>query len=191
MKKTISLSLNKEHFQLLIPCSIDTNEEHSELVSKSIILHKDNVSHINLHHSHSVQNNKHKNDYESEISESTIKDINPFLLTRFPFATISIEGKHFLIYDVPMDGSCFFHTLSLGINGDCSHSHLYRRSICNRMFYDYNIWEDMLKVLHCSNMSPQMYWDTMVASNHWVASAEISAATDIMHCNINIWIYGV
>jgi hypothetical protein len=30
-----------------------------------------------------MQNNKHKNDYESEISESTIKDINPFLLPQY------------------------------------------------------------------------------------------------------------
>ena len=90
-----------------------------------------------------------------------------------------------------MDGSCFFHTLSLGINGDFSHSHLYRRSICNKLFYDYNIWEDMLKVLHCNSMSPQMYWDTMVAGNHWATSAAISAATNTMHCNLNMWTYGV
>lgn len=36
-----------------------------------------------------------------------------------------------------------------------------------------------------------MYWDTMVAGNHWDTSAEISAATNTMHCNLNMWTYGV
>jgi hypothetical protein len=40
------LDHDRQHTQLLIPCNIDTNEEHSELVSKSSILHKDNVSQI-------------------------------------------------------------------------------------------------------------------------------------------------
>jgi hypothetical protein len=35
---------------------------------------------------------------------------------------IKIESEDFLIYDVPEDGQCFFHALSLAITGKLSQS---------------------------------------------------------------------
>jgi hypothetical protein len=39
---------------------------------------------------------------------------------------IKIESEDFLIYDVPGDGQCFFHVLSLAITGNLSQSLVYR-----------------------------------------------------------------
>jgi hypothetical protein len=39
---------------------------------------------------------------------------------------IKIENEDFLMYDVPGDGQCFFHALSLAITGHLSQSLVYR-----------------------------------------------------------------
>jgi hypothetical protein len=43
---------------------------------------------------------------------------------------IKIESGDFLIYDVPGDGQCFFHALSLAITGNLSQSLVYLKSQC-------------------------------------------------------------
>jgi hypothetical protein len=50
---------------------------------------------------------------------------------------IKIESEDFLIYmyDVPGDGQCFFHALSLAITGNLSQSLVYRSLICYRYCY--------------------------------------------------------
>jgi hypothetical protein len=42
---------------------------------------------------------------------------------------IKIESEDFLIYDVPEDGQCFFHVLSLAITGNLLQSMVYRSDI--------------------------------------------------------------
>ena len=42
---------------------------------------------------------------------------------------IRIENEDFLMYDVPEDGQCFFHALSLPITGNLSQSLVYRSLI--------------------------------------------------------------
>ena len=42
---------------------------------------------------------------------------------------IKIESEDFLIYDVPGDGQCFFHALSLAITSNLSQSLVYRSGI--------------------------------------------------------------
>ena len=51
---------------------------------------------------------------------------------------LPIKGNTYTVYDVPGDGSCFFHCLSLAIHGDIGWSHMYRHLIC-RYIYIY-IW---------------------------------------------------
>jgi hypothetical protein len=56
---------------------------------------------------------------------------------------IKIESEDFLICDVPGDGQCFFHVLSLAITGNLSQSLVYRSLICSEIynnidFYDLN-----------------------------------------------------
>ena len=47
------------------------------------------------------------------------------------FGRIKIESEDFPIDDVPGDGQCFFHALSLAITGNLSQSLVYRPLICS------------------------------------------------------------
>ena len=50
---------------------------------------------------------------------------------------IKIESGDFLIYDVPGDGQCFFHALSLAITGNLSQSLVYRSLICSEIYNNF------------------------------------------------------
>ena len=47
---------------------------------------------------------------------------------------IKIENEDFLMYDVPGDGQCFFHALSLAITGNLSQRLVCRSLICSEKF---------------------------------------------------------
>lgn len=47
---------------------------------------------------------------------------------------LPIKGNTYTVYDVPGDGSCFFHCLSLAIHGDIGWSHMYRHLICRYIY---------------------------------------------------------
>jgi hypothetical protein len=98
---------------------------------------------------------------------------------------IKIESEDFLIYDVPGDGQCFFHAHSLAITGNLSHSLVYRSLICSEI-YNFDFYEDQLKLSHHSNISRHVYRNKMVHGS----STEISVATRILQSNINIWLQG-
>jgi hypothetical protein len=98
--------------------------------------------------------------------------------------------KIFLIYDVPGDGHCFFHALSLAITGNLSQSWVYRSLICSEIYNNFDFYEDQLKLSHHSNISRHEYLNKMVHGNQWASSIEISVATRILQSNINIWLQG-
>jgi hypothetical protein len=103
---------------------------------------------------------------------------------------IKIESEDFLIYDVPGDGRCFFHALSLAITGILSQSLVYRSLICSEIYNNFDIYEDQLKFSHHSNISRHAYLNKMVHGNQWATSTEISVATRILQSNINILLQG-
>ena len=94
--------------------------------------------------------------------------------------------KIFLIYDVPGDGHCFFHALSLAITGNLSQSWVYRSLICSEIYNNFDFYEDQLKLSHHSNISRHVYRNKMVHGS----STEISVATRILQSNIIIWLQG-
>jgi hypothetical protein len=59
---------------------------------------------------------------------------------------IKIESEYFLIYDVPRDGQCLLHGLSLAITGNVSHSLVYRALICSEIYNNFDFYEDQLKL---------------------------------------------
>jgi len=103
---------------------------------------------------------------------------------------IKIESEDFLIYDVPGDGQCFFHALSLAITGNLSQSLVYRSLICSEIYNNFDFYEDQLKLSHHSNISRHEYLNKMVHGNQWATSTEISVATRILQSNINILLQG-
>jgi hypothetical protein len=59
---------------------------------------------------------------------------------------IKIEIEDFLIYNVPGDGQCFFHALSLAITGNLSQSLVYRSLICSEIYNNIDFYGDQLKL---------------------------------------------
>jgi hypothetical protein len=49
------------------------------------------------------------------------------------------------MYDVPGDGQCFFHALSLAITGNLSQSLVYRSLICSEIYNNFDFYEDQLR----------------------------------------------
>ena len=103
---------------------------------------------------------------------------------------IKIESEDFLIYDVPGDGQCFFHALSLAITGNISQSLVYRSLICSEIYNNFDFYEDQLKLSHHSNISWHAYRNKMVHGTQWSTSTEISVATRILQSIINTWLQG-
>jgi hypothetical protein len=103
---------------------------------------------------------------------------------------IKIENEDFLMYDVPGDGQCFFHALSLAITGNLSQSLVYRSLICSEIYNNFDFYEDQLKLSHHTNISRHEYLNKMVHGNQWATSTEISVATRILQSIINIWLQG-
>ena len=52
-------------------------------------------------------------------------------LSSYPIAnSLTILSQAFNVYDVPGDGNCLFHSISLSLHGNFRHSFDYRRRIC-------------------------------------------------------------
>jgi hypothetical protein len=66
---------------------------------------------------------------------------------------IKIESEDFLIYDVPGDGQCFFHALSLASTGNLSQSLVYRSLIYSEIYSNFDFYEDQLKLTFYFNSS--------------------------------------
>jgi hypothetical protein len=75
---------------------------------------------------------------------------------------IKIESEDYLIYDVPGDGQCFFHALSLAITGNLSQSLVCRSLICSEIYNNFDFYEGQLKLSHHSNISRHAYRNKMV-----------------------------
>ena len=90
---------------------------------------------------------------------------------------IKIKNEDFLIYDVPGDGQCLFHALRLTITGNSSQSLVYRSLICSEI-YNFDFYEDQLKLSHHINISRHEYLNKIVHGNQWATRTEISVATD-------------
>ena len=69
------------------------------------------------------------------------------------FSNISINETKFNVFPVPGDGNCFFHSLSLILNGDFSMSNNYRQLICTFILQNWAFWEDRILISHEHNMT--------------------------------------
>jgi hypothetical protein len=77
----------------------------------------------------------------------------------------------------------FFNALSLGISGNFKQSEIYRNLICKEIYDSYAYWEDILKVSHFKNISPQKYLNYMVKDKNITKSTALKK-TVTTHSNI-------
>ena len=102
--------------------------------------------------------------------------------------TIQIGDQFYHSYIVPGDGNCFFHTLSLTLQGDFSHTALYRNVICAYIEDTWTQWKEWAALCHDQNINREMYREMMVKNNGWASTCEIEAAAIILGVAIKVFL---
>ena len=101
---------------------------------------------------------------------------------------ISIQNCDYLVVNVPGDGNCFFHCLSLGLYGNFSRSDMLRYRICQTILKNWRQWENNVEIFHGPQITHQKYRSSMLLLNDSANSCEIEAASEIFDCTINVWL---
>jgi signal recognition particle subunit SEC65 len=92
------------------------------------------------------------------------------------------------VYDVPGDGNCFFHCLSLAMHGRLTDARAYRHLICSNILETWNHWEEKVQLHHKTSMTKHTYWGSMLRHNGWATICEVEAAAEHFGCKINVWL---
>ena len=72
-----------------------------------------------------------------------------------------------VLVNVPGDGNCFFHCLSLAIHGNNNYDALLRRVITRKVFDNWATNKNMAELCHDQIFaSPYHYWDFMTNQIH-------------------------
>jgi hypothetical protein len=99
---------------------------------------------------------------------------------------IKIENEDFLIYDVPGDGQCFFHALSLAITGNLSESLVYRSLICSEIYNNFDFYEDQLtlklreELIYSSLVKQMLFCPSLPCNQIFILLCKIIVATEIL-----------
>jgi hypothetical protein len=109
-------------------------------------------------------------------------------IKNMPSQLTYLDNNPFLRYNVPGDGNCFFHLLSLLINGNTTNSSFYRNIICTQIIHNWQIWEEMVFHSYTNNMTVELHQQHMININGWATATEIEAAANLFGLNINIWL---
>lgn len=104
--------------------------------------------------------------------------------------TINIQGLDFCVENVPGDGNCFYHCLSVCTAGDYSRTLQYRHQICQNIFRNWDNWQRRVSVAHGPDMTIYNYWGKMLKLNAWATNCEIEVPAMILNCKINVWLKG-
>jgi len=96
----------------------------------------------------------------------------------------------YAVQNVPGDGNCFFHCVSLAFFGNLSHSHQLRQEICSNIAENWFLWEDTVAAYQ-ENMPTRLSYVNFMLSRHGFATtAEIMSAADVLQCKFNVWLEG-
>ena len=128
---------------------------------------------------------------KSTQPQSTVHDQFNSELILPPHGNVMIDNHNFSVYEVPGDGSCFFHALSLGLHGNFSASLQYRSSVCKQIYNNFMTYKSLIDLCHDNIKSPHEYWNGMVVGSQYATSCEIMAACSVLNVNINILVQGL
>ena len=104
---------------------------------------------------------------------------------------ISIKGNQYVLKNVPGDGNCFFHCLSIALHGNSSYVEFLRNLICRAVASRWDTLKDMANLCHGKNfLSKEDYLSHMLVDNAWATASEIDAATSVLKTNILTFVQG-
>ena len=118
---------------------------------------------------------------------------NSFQSTAISHCSQHIEMKSdtsldsFNIQNVPGDGNCFFHCLSLNMFGDCKNSSNIRTNTCGFVLQNWYSMENKVNLQH-SITNRAHYARQMIYKNGYATACEIEAASVYYKRQINIWL---
>ena len=95
-----------------------------------------------------------------------------------------------LTYNVPGDGDCFFHCLSVLNTGDISCSAKYRNDICFEIYTNVDKYISSVHLYHGENIDKENYAFCMINNKGWATSCEIEVADNVLGKTITIWLCG-
>jgi hypothetical protein len=108
-----------------------------------------------------------------------------------PSKQLYIQDNNFLAFQVPGDGNCFFHSLSLSLHGDFSKSKELRNIICGFIANNWDQWKQKLVLLQDSVITKESYINQMLNTNGWATAVEVEAASILLGCKIHVWLTGL
>ena len=101
------------------------------------------------------------------------------------FKELKINEQQFDVYNVPGDGDCFFHCLSLSIHGDFKRTGIFRNLICGSVYNNWSDWGEKVNICHSPNMTKELYFEAMINEHWWATACEIEAASNLLDKTIN------
>lgn len=106
--------------------------------------------------------------------------------------TINIENEDFYRFDVPGNGDCFFHCLSLELHGrdDFRRVAQLKNKICNHVFNNWASFEVDVHACHNSSLTKSSYLNFMLVQRNWASACEIKAASEILNQPIKVFLKG-
>lgn len=102
--------------------------------------------------------------------------------------TIKIENEDFYRSDVPGNGDCFFHCLSLELHGRDDFQ--LKNKICNHVFNNWASFEGDVHACHNSSLTKSTYLNFMLVQRNWASACEIKAASEILNQPIKVFLTG-
>ena len=104
--------------------------------------------------------------------------------------SIFIDGNEYIVHNVPGDGSCLFHALSLQLCGSYEQTRELRKTICAYIVTNWENWCQKVSIYHSPSKTKYHYFSEMVEGNGWGTACEIEAAAQILGLKISVWLAG-
>ena len=124
----------------------------------------------------------HDNDKENSFQSTAISHCSQHIEMK---SDTSLDS--FNIQNVPGDGNCFFHCLSLNMFGDCKNSSNIRTNTCGFVLQNWYSMENKVNMQH-SITNRAHYAQQMIYKNGYATACEIEAASVYYKRQINIWL---
>jgi hypothetical protein len=106
------------------------------------------------------------------------------------FESVDALQLSFHLLNVPGDGDCFFHCLSLGLIGDSSETHNYRLHVSRFVFENWFQWKDRASDGHGIDNARDKYtyWSHMATTRNYATTCEVQAACTLFKINLTVWL---
>ena len=105
--------------------------------------------------------------------------------------TVCIKGNEYTVTNVPGDGNCLFHCLSLALHDNRSYVHIFRQVISGAVAHEWDFYKNMTEQSHAKQfLSANDYLFHMLVQNAWGTACEINAASKVLKANIVTFLQG-